>query len=124
MLRFVIAIIAGALSFGTAGGQTSQGINTILRQQQQWKNQQLPANSVQRNFGGTNYAAAAWMERNKPNRKAMSAITLPQSARQMPMKNMGDGNFADASYLPTISLHFQTSFMKWLAHYLPAGTSQ
>jgi hypothetical protein len=119
MKKLLFMIITVAACGGAAFAQSQRQISNILREQQQWKNRQLPANSVQRNFGGTNYAAAAWMEGNKPNRKAMSAITLPRPALQTPFKNLGEGSVVNSFSLPAESLHLQTAFMRWLISYLP-----
>jgi hypothetical protein len=122
MKKLLFMVMAGAAYSGVAFAQSQRQISNILREQQQWKNRQLPANSVQRNFGGTNYAAAAWMERNKPNRNPMSAITLPRPALQTTFKNLGEGSVVNSSSLHAESLHLQTAFMRWLISYLPLRT--
>ena len=116
MKKLLFMVIAGAACSGAAFAQSQRQISNILREQQTWKNRQLPANSVQRNFGGTNYAAAAWMEANRINKRNMQAIQLPKPGNAKTAMLFGDAESQSLSY---VSVRLQTSFMQWLTNYLP-----
>jgi hypothetical protein len=121
MKKLLFIIIAGTAFSCAAFAQTQRQISNILREQQQWKNRQLPTNSVQRNFGGTNYAAAAWMESNKINKRNMQAIQLPKPGNAKTTNWFGGSELQSLSYA---SVRMQTSFMQWLSSYLPAKCIQ
>jgi hypothetical protein len=120
MKKLLFIIIAGTAFSCAAFAQTQRQISNILRDQQQWKNKQLPANSVLQNFGSTAiYAAATLMEREKQKRKTLPAIAMPQPAKQKAMLPMGERTDSKQWQYSTASLHMQTSFMQWLSNYLP-----
>lgn len=118
MKKLLFIVIAGTALSCAAFAQSQRQISNILREQQQWKNRQLPANSVQRNFGGTNYAAAAWMESNK-FKKHLRRIELPQSSGNAVGKGFSGFKMKESSDLAVAIVRIRTSFMQWLTTYLP-----
>jgi hypothetical protein len=119
MLRPATTICALIMLSATANAQTQQGINRILRDQQNWKMKQLPANSVLRNFGNSGNAAISWMERNRNNSKNMQAIVMPANAESPALKRFSDFKMNDSRELAAATISIRTSFMQWLTTYLP-----
>jgi hypothetical protein len=120
MKKLLFMIIAGAACSGAALAQSQRQISNILRDQQQWKMKQLPANSVLQNFGSTAiYAAATWLEQNKSRSRPMQAIAMPKAPNPTFMRPMGMKDASEDWQFSYANMSMQTSFMKWLTAYLP-----